>query len=349
MTTTIAFFNSRAGVGTTTLAYHLAHMFSRLGVTVLAADLDPQSTLTSMFLDESEQEELWSAPSPPTEQEAACSEHPVHSPRVHGVPTIADGVRSVLEGVGDSKEPGDVGPVRPAQIDSGLWLLPGSIDLSRFEDQLARAWPESLAGEYAAFETTTAVPRIVARASEHVRAEVVIIDVGPSLDAVSRATLLAADHVLVPLTADIVSLRGLSNLGPALRRWRREWQDRISLPLPGDFVVPPGAMDPLGYVVMQSEMRLDRPVNARWLARIPEEFSTAVLGAGVPGDRPDEIATLRNYRSLMPLAHDARKPMFDLRAADGAMGSTQAYVTTCFQEFRSLAERVLSLVGVSRS
>jgi hypothetical protein len=48
----------------------------------------------------------------------------------------------------------------------------------------------------------------------------------------------------------------------------------------------------------------------------------------------------------MPLAREARKPMFDLGAADGAMGSTRAYVKTCLQEFRSLAERVLTLAAV---
>ena len=50
---------------------------------------------------------------------------------------------------------------------------------------------------------------------------------------------------------------------------------------------------------------------------------------------------MRNYQSLMPLAHDARKPMFDLRAADGALGSTQAYVQKCRAEFQELAESLL--------
>jgi hypothetical protein len=36
--------------------------------------------------------------------------------------------------------------------------------------------------------------------------------------------------------------------------------------------------------------------------------------------------------------------MFDLRPADGALGSTQKYVQTCFREFRFLAEAVLARV-----
>ncbi|MEU8506463.1 hypothetical protein AB0C40_17405 [Streptomyces brevispora] len=65
-------------------------------------------------------------------------------------------------------------------------------------------------------------------------------------------------------------------------------------------------------------------------------------GAPERGDDRHRIATLRNYRSLMPLAHDARKPMFDLKAADGARGTTQKYVQTCYREFRGLAEGVLA-------
>jgi hypothetical protein len=105
-------------------------------------------------------------------------------------------------------------------------------------------------------------------------------------------------------------------------------------------------MRPLGYVIMQPEMRLDRPVKAyeRWLGRIPWVYAAAVLGQNPKeqGDDRHRIATLRNYRSLMPLAHDARKPMFDLKAADGALGSTQKYVQTCYREFRGLAEGVLA-------
>ncbi|MFH9478958.1 hypothetical protein ACH4L7_34780 [Streptomyces anulatus] len=63
------------------------------------------------------------------------------------------------------------------------------------------------------------------------------------------------------------------------------------------------------------------------------------------GEALHHIATLRNYRSLMPLARDARKPMFELKAADGALGSTQKYVQTCYREFKGLAENVLDRVA----
>ncbi|MCP9963210.1 AAA family ATPase [Streptomyces somaliensis] len=337
--TSIALFNNKGGVGKTTLTYHLAHMFRRLGLTVLAVDLDPQANLTSMCLDENEIEELWDNKSELIAQGAVSPALP-GTGRVRNGQTIADAVRPILEGTGD------VAPIEPAELQSDLWLLAGSLDLSRFEDKLSNEWFKTFAGDIAAIRTTTAFHRVVEQAAEEIDADIVLIDVGPNLGAINRAALIAADSVLMPLAADLFSLKGLSNLGPTLRTWRRDWQQLVLPRVPAGFSAPRAEMRPLGYVIMQPEMRLDRPVKAyeRWLQRIPWVYSAAVLDEKPPESDDDRhrIATLRNYRSLMPLAHDARKPMFDLKAADGALGSTQKYVQTCYREFRGLAEGVLA-------
>ncbi|MFC7550242.1 ParA family protein [Plantactinospora sp. GCM10030261] len=252
---------------------------------------------------------------------------------------MATAVRPIMDGVGDIEE------VEPVTVTQDLWLLPGDLELSRFEDRLSDAWPRGFTGnDQAALRVTTAFHRIIQRAAERVDAEIVLIDVGPNLGAINRAALLAADAVLMPLAADLFSLRGLRNLGPTLREWRSTWRGTVLPKVPPTISAPQGTMSPLGYVIMQPTMRLDRPVRAyqRWLDRIPIVFATAVL------DQEDftigqryEIATLRNYQSLMPLAHDARKPMFDLRSADGALGSTQMLVQRCYQDFKALSEELL--------
>ncbi|MCF3171254.1 AAA family ATPase [Streptomyces violaceoruber] len=340
--TSIALFNNKGGVGKTTLAYHLAHMMGRLDLNVLAVDLDPQANLTSMCLDESEIEDLWSNPSELITQ-GLVPARLNGTGRIREGRTVADAVRPILEGTGD------VALVEPVLLRQGLWLLPGSLDLSRFEDKLSNEWFKSFAGDIAAIRTTTAFHRMIKHAAASVDADIVLIDVGPNLGAINRAALIAADTVLMPLAADLFSLKGLSNLGPTLREWRRNWQQVVRPQVPAEISAPPAEMTPLGYVIMQPEMRLDRPVKAyeRWLRRIPFVYSSAVLnntGDLPPGEAPHHIATLRNYRSLMPLAHDARKPMFELKAADGALGSTQKYVQTCYKEFKNLAENVLERV-----
>lgn len=325
MTTVIALFNNKGGVGKTTLAFHMAHMVARLGLPTLAVDLDPQANLTSAFYDDDELETLW-----------ARGE----------VTTVRDAIDPLLRGLGDIALP-------PAQeVAERLFVVPGDLGLSRFEDHLSSMWPRGYEGDEAALRTTTAFHRIVQGAAAETSARVVFVDVGPNLGAINRSALLAADHILVPLAADLFSLRGLTNLGPVIRQWRENWRRNVLPEASGlDLDVPAGSMDPLGYVVLQHAVRLDRPVKAydRWLRRIPQEFAQSVLQEehdheSADGD-PNCLATLRNYRSLMPLAQDARKPMFDLRAADGALGSTARLVQTCGSEFRNLATTVLTRVG----
>lgn len=342
----VALFNNKGGVGKTTLTYHLAHMLQRLGRRVLAVDLDPQANLTSAFLDEPELATLWGEPEISawgTTQQTLVN---VLFPRVtRDAGTVAASVRPIMEGLGD------VAFHAPISITDGLWLVPGDLELSAFEDKLSAAWPNCFTGDPAAIRTTTAFYRIIDDAARKVNADIVLIDVGPNLGAINRAALLAADSVLMPLAADLFSLRGLRNLGPTLRAWRSTWQQTVSPRVPKTIPAPSGDMRPLGYVIMQPTMRLDRPVKAyrRWLERIPSVFAESVLDKQRSDHRSHEIATLRNYQSLMPLAHDARKPMFDLKAADGAIGSTQTYVQKCRAEFRELAETVIERLAEIRT
>ncbi|TQM81429.1 cellulose biosynthesis protein BcsQ [Saccharothrix saharensis] len=348
----LALFNNKGGVGKTTLTYHLAHMYQRLGVRVLAVDLDPQANLTSAFLNEDDLATLWGEPESPAWQQHRPPLFDVVSNKVtEHVGTVAQSVHPIMEGLGD------VTHFAPVKVAPGLSLVPGDLELSAFEEKLSDAWPRSFPGnDLAAIRTTTAFHRIIREAAASTEAQLVLIDVGPNLGAINRAALLAADSVLMPLAADLFSLRGLRNLGPTLRDWRTTWQDTIRDKIPSKIPSPAGMMTPLGYVIMQPTMRLDRPVQAyrRWLERIPSVFETAVLGESAPtahsSEKSFEIATLKNYQSLMPLAHDARKPMFELRSADGAIGSMQSYVQRCYQDFKKLAIEVaerLDRLGVS--
>ena len=42
----------------------------------------------------------------------------------------------------------------------------------------------------------------------------------------------------------------------------------------------------------------------------------------------------------MAMAHEVRKPMFHLRAADGALGGHIYAVQDCYQDFERLAETI---------
>ena len=99
-------------------------------------------------------------------------------------------------------------------------------------------------------------------------------------------------------------------------------------------------MTPVGYIAMRHGVRLTRPVKAytRWLDQIPAEFRQSVLekeATKVPTIENDPycLAMLKNYNSLMPLAQEARKPIFSLRSADGAIGSHANAVAKAHGDF----------------
>ena len=325
--TTIAFFNNKGGVGKTSLVYHLAWMYAELGLNTLAADLDPQSNLTGMFFDEERLEALWQGTTAPK--------------------TVFGAFRPLLEGRGD------VVPPHVERPDIGLGLVVGDLQLARAEDELSSEWPRCLDGHERAFRVLSALWRILRAGAAQMEAQVVLLDVGPNLGAFNRAALIAADHVVVPLAPDLFSFQGLRNLGPTLRKWRGEWKERLHRSPISDLDLPGGGMNPLGYVVMQHAVRLDRPVQAygRWMARIPAVYGDAVVSTTTAvstamDEDPHCLATLRHYRSLMPLAQEARKPMFALRPADGAIGGHAAAVERCRSDFGALARRIARGCGV---
>ena len=320
--TTVAFFNNKGGVGQTSLVYHLAWMLGKYGRRVIAADLDPQANLTGMFLDDARLEELW---------------------RDGNAGTINDGVAPLFEGTGDIVETPQV-----EEIGEKIGLLMGDLTLSKWEDELSTQWPKCLDGDKRAFRVTTAFARLIERAGEQFGANLALLDVGPNLGAINRAALVASDCVVIPLVPDLFSLQGLRNVGPTLRDWRRAWKERAGRKPRGlDIELPSGDMQPLGYVIMRHSIRLSSPVQEyrRWIDRIPSEYAEAVTQDGLPSvpaeQDPNGLANLKDYRSLVPMAQEANRPMFLLKPAHGAIGAHQRAVHDCYIDFDRLASELL--------
>lgn len=330
-TPVLTFFNNKGGVGKTSLVYHLSSMFAELGVRVLAVDLDPQANLTAAFLDEDKLAEIW-------EDEQRIS-------------TIFDSVKPLLD-------VGDFAPVDYQTINPKLALVPGDLGLSGFEDQLSATWTEAMddKNKTRPFRILTAFWRSSQEAARRFGANLIIIDVGPNLGAINRAALLGSNHVVVPLGADLFSLQGLRNLGPTLRDWREGWNYRRSSWTQPTFDLPIGDMTPAGYVAMRHGVRLTRPVKAytRWLEQIPKEFRQSVLAENIekkllPDIETDPycLAMLKNYNSLMPLAQEVRKPVFFLRAVDGAIGAHANAVQNAYKDFKTLAQKIAKKIDLT--
>lgn len=327
---TVAFFNNKGGVGKTSLVYHLAWMLSEMDCRVLGVDLDPQANLSGIFLPERRLEELWGD---------------------RDGKTIEKNIAPLFEGTGD------IDPPHVEKIDERVGLLTGDLALSKREDDLSAQWPKCLDGDRRAFRVITAFARLISRAGRAFEADLALVDVGPNLGAINRAALIASDAVVVPLAPDLFSLQGLRNVGPTLKAWREAWKDRVEKKPPGlEFDLPEGNMTPLGYIVMRHTVRLDRPVRAydRWIRKMPSEYRESVMEnenavAIQDDDDNNRLAHLKDYRSLMPMAQEANKPMFMLKPADGVIGAHQNAAQNCYRDFRELAQNILDRLGVEKN
>jgi chromosome partitioning protein len=325
-TTVIAFFNNKGGVGKTSLVYHIAWMFADQGLRVVAVDLDAQGNLSAAFLDEDRLESLW--------------------PQNQPGETIYGALRPLIRGVGDVGDP-HLERIPAEEIDPKLVLIVGDMALSSFEDSLSEVWPKCLDGDERAFRVISAFWRVMQKGAERHRADVILVDLGPNLGAINRAALIASDFVVIPLGPDLFSLQGLENLGPTLRQWRGGWEERTKKNPDPELPLPSGQMKPIGYIIMQHSVRRDRPVKTydKWIAKMPSVYRKFVLDspeANPPVAAADEhcFAMLKHYRSLMPLAQDARKPMFFLKPADGALGAHTYAVQDAYKDFRRLAREI---------
>ena len=327
----LTFFNNKGGVGKTSLVYHLAWKLSDLGHRVLTCDLDPQANLTAAFLSEDKLEKIWG-------DDAGV-----------GGETIMQCI-APLTGVSDIRSPTVV------EISPELALIPGDLALAGFEETLSDEWPNALRSTnlHRPFRVLTAFSTVIQDGAEQTDADIVLVDVGPNLGTINRSAMIATDFIVVPLAADLFSLQGLRNLGPTLALWRSDWKKRKENWEKPDFALPNGDMQPIGYVVQQHSVRLDRPVKAydKWVNRMPEEYARNLLGdekgpyAETPTqDEENALATVKHYRSLVPMAHDARKPIFRLTAADGATGSHASAASSAGQDFKVLAKKIMNKVA----
>lgn len=318
---TITFFNNKGGVGKTTTVYHVAWMLSEMGVKTIAVDLDPQSNLTSMFLDDERLEEVYENNTPVTILDAI-------TPIVNGDPAV---------------------PVHLERITDNLSLIMGNLTLSTFEDTLSDAWLKCLNAEIYSFRITSIFKTIIDEAANRFNAAVVLIDVGPNLGATNRAVAISSDYIIMPVASDLFSIQGVKNLGTTLTHWKRQWNQRKELK-PENLTVhiPENESHPAGYIVMQYSAKESRPVKSylKWANRIPNVFREFVIGNmndSLSNVELDEncIALLKHFRSLAPMSMEARKPIFLLKPADGAIGAHVYAVQKSYEEFKGLTEKIL--------
>lgn len=319
----LTLYNHKGGVGKTTLTVNIAAAMAKQGKNVLLIDSDPQCNLTSylmadevvnQLLDESDSDEgetVWTA------------------------------LRHVFNYQGD---PVYVEPY-PMSVSDHLFLLPGDIRLSEYEQFLADAWNDSFKRRLGPLRATASISQMSGLIAARHDIDYIFYDTGPNIGPLNRVLLLDSDYFIVPVACDLFSERALSTLGQSLAGWIKDYST-ISDLAPDDALHLKGAPIFLGYIpqrfrVYGQEMAKQPAYYFRRIQKRIYSDLVAVLKAIDPSLAPGalgefKLGEVKDYGTLVERAQTQGVPLSDVTGGN-ARNRVEASA-----EFASIAKTILS-------
>lgn len=318
--TRIALYNHKGGVGKTTLTVNIASAMASLGKRVLLVDTDPQCNLTS-YLVQSDVVDSWLDLS---DTDAGT--------------TIWSAIKPVAESSGDVKF------VSPVERLKGIYLLPGDIKLSDFEQDLAQVWTECLQRKVRGYRGASAISQAVNNAASEIDADFVFYDVGPNVGPLNRVVLLDCDYFIIPAACDLFSTRALSTLGQSLSTWIKDWSVICQL-APDDVDLLSGTPSFMGYILQKFRMyggeisegfsiytaKLEKSAHSEIstvLRRIDRELAPWSIGK-------NKIGQVKDFGSIAALSQKQGVPFGSVQ------GGASYLKEEALSEFKRIAEKII--------
>ena len=195
----IVFCNNKGGVGKTTLLFNIASEMSKQGTRVAMVDLDPQCNLTMNVVGEENSEDVFNG----------------NTQNIHDV------LKNLEAGTGDI----DIN-VKPYIVtENQLYLIPGSLALSSFEDNVMNtAFLETTSGIERGFRITSAINRYLDKVAFDYNIDLFLIDTSPNLGVLNKVAILSTDFFVVPVNPNIFSVQGVQHIGKTFVKWKNDWK-----------------------------------------------------------------------------------------------------------------------------
>lgn len=328
----VALFNHKGGVGKTTLTVNIADALVDRGKKVLLVDADPQCNLTSFYLEETILEDMLGESGENGKGE-----------------TLWSAVKPVVDGRGG------VASIPEIDLGDGLFLLPGDVLLSDYEEVLPEAWTECFARRTRGYDITTALAQVANKAAQNVKADICFYDVGPNVGALNRAILLDCDYFVTPVAADLFSLRALSTVGRAMAKWIKDWGTVVALASATDkkriFAGQPAY---LGYITSAFKVNSGRNASnphADWEKKIAPRVRdriikdiAAINPKLVPHGGGNKVGGVKHFHSLAPEAQKYGVAIGKLRGKVNP--GHYAQVDEAKAEFLGIADEIIRRTGI---
>ena len=269
----IALLNHKGGVSKTTTTFNLGWMLAAKGKRVIIVDCDPQCNLTGMVLGFKGSEDFET---------------------MNGSTEVSN-IRDALAPAFESK-PTLIEPVvcQPVEGQGNLFLLPGHIGLAEYEVTLGIAHELShslitLANLPGSFR------HVLDLTAKAYAADLVLVDMSPSLGAVNQNLLMTSDLFIVPTAPDYFCVMAIQSLASVLPKWAAWARQARANPVLRKAVYPFPNNSPkfLGTIIQKYRLRESKtPSKAfqKWIDEI--EHST----------RQYLIPALRESDMLLPEA-----------------------------------------------
>lgn len=320
----IAIFNNKGGVGKTTYLYHIANLIADSGKKVLMVDCDSQCNLTAYTLSDTQIKQSWS--------DAGNSIYKVIEP--------------IATGTGDFRKR------KPYSVGDNLYIIPGDIDLSIFEDRLGETW-SSAATQEISLRAQIAIYRYVQYATEKISADYIFFDLGPNLGALNRSVLGGCDYFITPLSPDLFSIKGCENLGNKFIVWNEEWKRNLAKWRAQDSIELPDANPKfLGYVTQQHNLRTNREgMTIGWQIygnQVDDAVKISIVKKLKNTNQVVErenyhLSSIPNLHSLIPYSMAAKKPVYKCTSKDGLNGAHISRARESAGYYRDIVKIILKL------
>jgi cellulose biosynthesis protein BcsQ len=312
----IAIFNHKGGVGKTTLTFHVAEALVSLGKRVLLVDSDPQCNLTSYLID------------------ADVVDDMLDSSETDAGSTLWSALKPVADGTGDLKL------IKPVGV-GDLFLLPGDILLSKFEQDLHQSWGDCFHRKVRGYRGTAALSALVNHIAAEKGFDFVFYDSGPNIGPLNRVILLDCDAFIVPAACDSFSVRAFKTLGQTLLDWVKDWSTVLAL-APDNVYLFPGRPRLIGYLPQRFRVYGNQVASdySKFLPRIDRHISSDI--GAVLREVDPQLAPL-NFQSRLGLVKDFGR-LSAIAQTDGVAVwevGTPVERANARQIFRGIAEKII--------